>query len=88
MFKFYFQPTDEEQCSYDLNSVPKLAVEFAERLPENEFSPAQIQSYRLRYPSAPADAVKRMTKWIQEERERAKIFGNYGVGCEKNKERI
>ncbi|KAK5089275.1 hypothetical protein LTR70_006801 [Exophiala xenobiotica] len=76
MFKFYFQPIDEEQCSYDLDSVPKLAVEFAERLPENELSPAQIQSYLLRYPSAPAEAVQRMPKWIQEERERAKTFGN------------
>jgi len=76
MFQFCFQPIDEEQCSYDLNSVPKLAVEFAERLPENELSPAQIQSYLLRYPSAPAEAVQRMPKWTQEERERAKTFGN------------
>jgi len=88
MFEFYFHPIDEEQCAYDLELVPKLAVEFAERLPENELSPAQIQSYLLRYPSAPDEAVQGLAKWIQEERVRAKVFENCDIGCGRNKVRI
>lgn len=88
MFEFYSQPIDKEHCSYDIESIPKLAIRFAKQLPEDELSPAQVQSYLLRYPSVPAEAVKNMTKWIQEEKERAKVFSQCRAGAEKNKQRV
>ncbi|KAK5953247.1 hypothetical protein OHC33_005815 [Knufia fluminis] len=88
MFTFYFQPIDKMQCGYDLTAIPELAKRFAEQLPENGLSPAQVQDYLLQYPSNPAQAVKNVAKWIHEEKERANVLGGSTSGSGKHKERI
>ena len=53
------------------DEVASLAVRFADAVPPNEFSPAEIQGYLLRYKRDPDKAVEEAPAWVrtvQEER--------------------
>ncbi|KAH6661756.1 hypothetical protein B0J14DRAFT_571426 [Halenospora varia] len=47
----------------------KLATEFANKLPEQEFSPAEIQSFLLEYRRSPHMAVENVQEWVVRARE-------------------
>lgn len=44
-----------------------LALEFSGSLPEDTFSPAQLQGYLLTYRNAPSQAVAKFAAWVEEE---------------------
>lgn len=44
--------------------LAKFAVEFANKVPEREFSPADIQSFLLKYRQSPHMAVENVGEWI------------------------
>ncbi|EAU32080.1 conserved hypothetical protein [Aspergillus terreus NIH2624] len=48
--------------------IEKLAVEFAELVPEGEFSPAEIQGYLLYHKNDPEGAIDGVRKWVEEMR--------------------
>ncbi len=47
----------------------KLAEEFAKKMPEQEFSPAEIQSFLLEYRRSPHMAVENVQEWVVRTRE-------------------
>ncbi|KDQ52502.1 hypothetical protein JAAARDRAFT_40100 [Jaapia argillacea MUCL 33604] len=47
--------------------VSELAKEFADSIPEKEFSIAELQGYLLGYKSTPAKAVANIRAWVQQE---------------------
>lgn len=52
----------------DPEELQKLAIEFGAELPEDTFTPAQLQGYLLNHRSAPATAVAALGGWIEEEK--------------------
>ncbi|KAH7868111.1 P-loop containing nucleoside triphosphate hydrolase protein, partial [Lentinula edodes] len=48
--------------------LSKLAQEFAQKVPDEEFSVAALQGYLLRNKSRPEEAVKGVEAWVEEER--------------------
>ena len=48
--------------------VTALAEQFADRIPEHEFSMAAIQGYLMMYKTRPAEAVHNATAWVEKER--------------------
>ncbi|KAJ3710171.1 hypothetical protein C8R42DRAFT_381826 [Lentinula raphanica] len=48
--------------------LSRLAKEFAQKVPDEEFSVASLQGYLLRNKSRPEDAVKGVDVWVEEER--------------------
>jgi mitochondrial chaperone BCS1 len=56
--------------------VEKLAFEFANSIPENKFTVAELQGYFLTVKAQPFEAVRRAAAWvreIEEEKERTKL---------------
>ena len=47
----------------------KLMTEFANKIPEQEFSPAEIQSFLLEYGRSPHMAVENVQEWVLRTRE-------------------
>lgn len=60
----HHEKTDEE--------IAELAETFANLLPSNEFSPAEIQNYLLRHKMTPETAIEGASDWITETRENKK----------------
>jgi len=54
-------------------AVSALASEFATKIPQYEYSPAEIQGYLLRYKQDPEKAVQNVEKWIMEMREQKRV---------------
>ena len=50
------------------SQVSKLAAQFAEALPEREFSMASLQGYLMAYKIRPYDAVSEAPAWVEKER--------------------
>jgi chaperone BCS1 len=61
----YEQPAKEAE---DV-AIETLALEFAARVPEEEFSPAKILSFLLEHKHSPADAVDHVQKWVTKQKE-------------------
>jgi chaperone BCS1 len=62
----------------EVKRVEQLAEEFAARVPELEFSPAEIVSFLLEYRQSPGEAIDNVEAWttkIREERKKAKNEG-------------
>jgi mitochondrial chaperone BCS1 len=62
----------------EVKRVEQLAEEFAARVPELEFSPAEIVSFLLEYRQSPGEAIDNIEAWttrIREERKKAKNEG-------------
>jgi len=73
LFRMVFKPwetdvTGEERTEDD-RSVEQFASEFAGKLQEWEFSPAEIQSFLLEHRGAPRKAVKNVDAWMTKTRE-------------------
>jgi mitochondrial chaperone BCS1 len=59
----------------EVQRVEQLAIDFAARVPELKFSPAEILSFLLEYKQSPGEAVDNVEVWITrilEDREKAK----------------
>lgn len=50
--------------SAPLKSIRQLAVQFAEIIPDREFSMASLQGYLMAYKSRPCDAIRNAAAWI------------------------
>lgn len=50
----------------DPQVLEKMAQEFAEKLPEGELSPAEVQGYLLRRKKEPERAVREVEGWWEE----------------------
>lgn len=50
--------------------LAKLADEFGEAIPEDVFTPAQLQGYLLNYRSAPVEAARELAEWSRKEKVR------------------
>lgn len=61
--------------------VAELAAEFAEAIPEREFSMATLQGYLMGYKIRPYDAIKDAPSWI--EKERVEIAAKKGTNAVK-----
>lgn len=44
--------------------ISKLAVEFGSKIPEGEFTPAELQGYLLKYKKSPRLAVEQVEEWV------------------------
>jgi chaperone BCS1 len=53
----------------DEDTLRKLMTEFANKMPEQEFSPAEIQSFLLEYTRSPHMAVENVQEWVVRTRE-------------------
>ncbi|KAJ0427213.1 BCS1 N terminal-domain-containing protein [Aspergillus carlsbadensis] len=56
--------------SFSQNRVREWALEFAERLPAGEFTPAEIQGYLLLHKTDPVGAIDGVAEWVRETREK------------------
>lgn len=52
--------------------ISDLAKDFANAIPKNEFTAAEIQGYLLNHKTTPEDAIKGAEAWVQETREKKK----------------
>jgi chaperone BCS1 len=48
--------------------LEKLALKFSKQIPDNAFTPAQLQGYLLNHRSSPAGAVTETAAWVEDER--------------------
>ncbi|RTE68422.1 hypothetical protein BHE90_017199 [Fusarium euwallaceae] len=63
IFRFIFgKPAVQGECD---GEVGGQADEFASKVPESEFSPAEIMSYLLPHRSCPAAAVENCGRWVE-----------------------
>ncbi|KEY70777.1 hypothetical protein S7711_03272 [Stachybotrys chartarum IBT 7711] len=57
-----------EQREKSINRIDGLAQEFAAKVPEHEFSPAEIQGLLLRHKHKPEMAIEQVDKWVVQTR--------------------
>ncbi|KAJ6027590.1 uncharacterized protein N7446_003814 [Penicillium canescens] len=50
----------------ETQTIQGLSIEFAELVPANQFTAAEIQSYLLGFKDKPDVAVQRAAKWLQD----------------------
>ncbi|KAH8655242.1 P-loop containing nucleoside triphosphate hydrolase protein, partial [Xylariales sp. PMI_506] len=77
MFLRMFAPDEESSSiinnigSFDFDDeLRDLAVGFGRSIPDDMFTPAQLQGYLLNHRDQPARAVAQLSAWIEEEKER------------------
>ena len=61
--------TDEKDWEppFDVKEIPRLASEFASRVPPREVTCAQLQQFTLLHQSEPGVAVEKVAGWIEEQ---------------------
>jgi chaperone BCS1 len=52
------------ELDISLDELPEIARQFSEKIPEGEFSPAEIQGYLLKRKKHPRRAVEETDKWV------------------------
>lgn len=50
----------------DDSELKNLALEFADKIPEDTFTPAEIQGHLMRYKKTPQDALDSIDHWVKE----------------------
>lgn len=53
-----------EKRANDQSTVERLADEFATKVPEHEFSPAEILSFLIQYRDSPSCALENVEDWV------------------------
>lgn len=71
MFLKFYAPSHGIQKPPSVK-LQKLAAEFSDRIPDEVFSPAQIQEYLLSHRKEAAAAISKFPEWIVEEQARMK----------------
>jgi mitochondrial chaperone BCS1 len=64
--RMYQEDVDEQALSLSKVTIEQLASDFASKLPDNEFSPADLQDYMLMRKSQPQRAVNELTEWVEQ----------------------
>jgi len=71
LFLRMYAPDDDEPLPYDIEltngELQKLALEFSNMMPEDTFTPAQLQGYLLNHQTSPIEAVAGTSLWVEEE---------------------
>lgn len=65
----------------EIEGLEDLAKEFAELIPDDTFTPAEIQNHLMRYKNEPREAVDRAEEWkksVLEEKEKQKKYAEEG----------
>lgn len=60
-------PADRPQQQVPEDELKRLALEFSKRIPNEVFTPAQLQGYLLNHRDSPLDAAANVERWVQEE---------------------
>lgn len=63
------QDTPGRSTSESMHVLHRLADQFADAVPEDEFSTAELQGYLLGYKTKPFDAISDLIDWIEQERQ-------------------
>ncbi|KAH6954058.1 P-loop containing nucleoside triphosphate hydrolase protein, partial [Ilyonectria sp. MPI-CAGE-AT-0026] len=63
IYHFVFEQPDEKRTKDQL-MLERLADEFAVKVPEREFSPAEILSFLIRYSDSPSCALENVKEWV------------------------
>ena len=86
-------PRPETKQGSEGDEIRAMAEKFAARIPDDEFSPAEIQGYLLRHKRSPNDAVANVGPWVEEMRKQKRERGlaqaeqvKFGEGREKFKD--
>lgn len=70
--RMYQDDVDDPELNLTKEIIDKLASEFASKVPDNEFSPADLQDYMLMRKSQPQRAVDELSDFVEKElKERA-----------------
>ncbi|KAI8267375.1 hypothetical protein K4K58_008029 [Colletotrichum sp. SAR11_239] len=59
---------DPEASQQETQDFDDLVASFSSHIPENMFTPAQLQGFLLKYRSDPKTAVERIEEWVMEEK--------------------
>lgn len=70
------QPKKERKVHEATAKIARLAKEFAEKVPENEFSPAQLQGYVMMHKTDPEGAVRGVDDWVESIRKKRAEVNN------------
>ncbi|KAJ5794986.1 hypothetical protein N7457_001585 [Penicillium paradoxum] len=64
------QLPNQKKCNkeYDDDTIKALARDFASKVPEQTFSPAEVLSFLLERKKSPVDAVSCVEKWVAKAR--------------------
>ena len=71
--------SDKESKGKEEAMLRQLAADFATKVPEDEFSPADIQLFLLRYRKSPAMAVQNVQEWVVRARAEKRHTGGSGT---------
>lgn len=64
--RMYQDDVDEPALNLTKDKIDQLASDFASKLPDNEFSPADLQDYMLMRKSQPQRAVDELPGWVEQ----------------------
>ncbi|KAL4942802.1 hypothetical protein BDV06DRAFT_211553 [Aspergillus oleicola] len=78
--------TLNKKAKFSEEQVKSLAERFASRIPEGEFTPAEIQGYLLNHKTDPERAIECAQDWVVETREKKAKLANVKTEKEKEKE--
>ena len=65
--RMYQDDVDDPDLNITKETIDRLADEFASKVPDNEFSPADLQDYMLTRKSQPQRAVDEMSEFVEKE---------------------
>ena len=79
LFQFIYMPLtkiEAKQSSWDDQAIRALATEFAGRVPEMQFSPAQVLAFLIEHKISPQEAVNNVISWVDKEGKESMPLGN------------
>ncbi|KAK4565692.1 hypothetical protein LTR86_003540 [Recurvomyces mirabilis] len=59
--------TDDQLASMSREDLETLASDFAERVPESTFTPAEVQNLLMMHKKEPKTAFEKVTSWVEDE---------------------
>ena len=68
MPEYAFEDPEKRSPPISADELGQLSAEFASRIPDDEFTTAELQGYLLLYRKRPREAVDKIDEWIQVER--------------------
>ncbi|KAL4947481.1 BCS1 N terminal-domain-containing protein [Aspergillus filifer] len=75
----------DKKAKFSEKQVKSWAERFASRVPEGEFTPAEIQGYLLNHKTDPEGAIEGAEDWVLETREKKAKLANVKADVEKEK---
>jgi chaperone BCS1 len=59
------EKTEEEEREKEAERIKIMSKDFAERIPEDKLTPAEIQGFLLDYRKSPEDAITNVDSWVE-----------------------